>query len=145
MTSTTMASQQAALATLLARAGALAYFIWALLHFQAAWLVYKLGVSMPPGMASGRVQQDAWNLLCFATIAIVATVFNWRNDVRGWWTNLVVVSATDIGFIAFVLVPGYMPWWPGALGPIFWIVGLLFSTAAVLVNRRKNTRFDTTG
>ncbi|QFI19929.1 hypothetical protein FR830_25300 (plasmid) [Klebsiella aerogenes] len=142
MTSTTMASQQTALATLLARVGALAYFIWALLHFQAAWLVYKLGLSMPSGMASGRVQQDAWNLLCFATIAIVATLFNWRNDIRGWWINLVVVSATDIGFIVFVLVPGYMPWWPGVLGPIFWIVGLLLSTAAVWINRHKNSRFN---
>lgn len=122
----------------LARVGAIAYVIWAILHFQAAWKVYELGKSMPPGMAGGRVLQDAWNLFCFALFATIAAVgFNWRNDVRGWWINLAVVSATDIGFIAYVLVPGYMPLWPGLLGPIFWLVGLVFSTEALLVGRSR--------
>lgn len=126
-------------ALVLARAGAIAYVIWALLHFQAAWKVYELGKSMPPGMASGRVLQDAWNLFCFASFAVIGAIgFNWRHDVRGWWINLAVVSATDIGFIAYVLVPGYMPMWPGLLGPIFWVVGLVLSTAAFMVDRKSS-------
>ena len=99
-----------ATAAWLAKAGAVAYVIWGLLHVQAAWKVYSLGQQMADGMERARVLQNAWNLLCFALIAIVAAVvLNWRNSSRGWWINLVAVSATDIGFIAVVLAPGYMP------------------------------------
>lgn len=116
----------------LAKAGAVAYVIWALLHFQAAWSVYQLGQAMADGMERGRVLQDAWNLLWFSILAIIAAVaFNWRNDVRGWWINLAVISVADLGFIFFVLVPGLVPMWPGLLGPVFWTLGLGLSTAAL--------------
>ena len=115
----------------LARIGAVCYFIWALLHFQAAWSVYQLGQGMAEGMARGRVLQDAWNLMWFSILTIVGVLgFNWRNDVRGWWINLAVVSVADLGFIFFVLVPGLVPPMPGLLGPIFWILGLGFTSAA---------------
>ena len=118
--------------TIFAKAGAVAYVIWGLLHLQAAWSVYTLGRSMPSGMASGRVLQDAWNLLWFSILAILAAVtLNWRNDARGWWINLAVVSIADLGFVFFVLVPGYGPLWPGLLGPIFWIAGLILSSVAL--------------
>jgi hypothetical protein len=118
----------------LAKAGAASYFIWSLLHFQAAWSVYQLGLHMSPGMEQGRVLQDAWNLLWFSILAIVAAVFfNWRNDVRGWWINLAVVSVADLGFIFFVLMPGFVPLWPGLAGPVFWLLGLGLSTAALPV------------
>lgn len=116
----------------LAQAGALAYVIWALLHFQAAWSVYQLGESMPEGMERGRVLQDAWNLLWFSIIAILAAAgLNWRNDIRGWWINLAVVSVADLGFIVFVLMPGYVPMWPGLAGPLFWILALALSSLAL--------------
>lgn len=116
----------------LAQAGAVAYGIWALLHFQAAWSVYRLGQAMPDGMERGRVLQDAWNLLWFSIIAILAAAgLNWRNDPRGWWINLAVVSVADLGFIFFVLMPGYVPMWPGLAGPLFWILGLAFSSLAL--------------
>jgi hypothetical protein len=43
--------------TIIAKAGAVAYVIWGLLHLLADWSVYTLGRSMPSGMASGR----AWH------------------------------------------------------------------------------------
>jgi hypothetical protein len=97
--------------------------------------VYTLGRSMPSGMASGRVLQDAWNLLWFSILAILAAVtLNWRNDARGWWINLAVVSIADLGFVFFVLVPGHGPLWPGLVGPIFWIAGLILSSVALRQN-----------
>ena len=94
--------------------------------------IYKLGRSMPSDIASGRVLQDAWNLLCFSVLAILAAVtLNWRNDARGWWVNPAVVSIADLGFIFFVLVPGHVPLGPGLVGPIFWIVGLLLTSLAL--------------
>lgn len=119
-------------ATRLAQAGAIAYVIWALLHFQATWTIYQLAQSMPEGMARGRVLQGAWHLLCFSIAALIVAVrLNWRNDVRGWLINLAVVSIVDVGFIALVLVPGYVALWPGLAGPLFWFLGLTLSSLAL--------------
>lgn len=117
--------------SLIVRAGAASYVVWALLHFQAAWAVWKLGQAMPASMEQGRVLQDAWNLACFSAAALaVAVTLNWRNDRWGYWINLAVVSVADIGFILFVLMPGHIAAWPGLLGPIFWIAGLGLTTLA---------------
>ena len=125
-------SERIAPSPALAKAGAIAYVIWALLHFQAAWSVYQFGQHMPAGMAKGRVLQDAWNLAWFSIITISAAVaFNWRNDIRGWWINLTVVSVADLGFIFFVFIPGYVPAWPGLLGPLLWLLGLICSSLAL--------------
>lgn len=114
------------------KAGAIFYVIWGLLHVQAAYLVYLLGTSMAPSMAQGRIYQNAWNLLCFAISAMaVATGLNWRNSKLGYIINLAIVSVTDIGFVLFVLMPGYLPIWPGIAGPVFWIVGAACSTIAL--------------
>jgi hypothetical protein len=117
----------------LARLGAISYIVWALLHFIAALSVYRLGQTMPATMAQVRVFQDAWNLACFSIAAIgVALTMNWRNDGYGYWINLAIISVADIGFVAFVLIPGYLPIWPGLAGPLFWIIGLLLTSAARL-------------
>ena len=120
--------------------GAVMYFIWGLLHLKAAYSVYQLGTSLEAGMIQGRIFQDAWNLLFFALVGItVAVFFNWHNSRVGYWINLFTVSVTDIGFIAFVLVPGYLPVFPGILGPVFWVLGVLFSTIGLIASA-KNTQ-----
>ncbi len=117
--------------------GAVMYFIWGLLHLKAANSVYQLGTSLEAGMIQGRIFQDAWNLLFFALVGItVAVIFNWHNSRLGYWINLVTVSVTDIGFIAFVLVPGYLPVFPGILGPVFWVLGAVFSTTGLFASAK---------
>jgi hypothetical protein len=49
--------------TKMSLAGAICYALWGCLHLQAAYAVYHVGVALEPGMARGRVFQDAWNLL----------------------------------------------------------------------------------
>jgi hypothetical protein len=115
----------------LARLGAISYIVWALLHFIAALSVYHLGRTMPTTMAQGRVLQDAWNLACLSISSIaVALTMNWHNNRGGYWLNLAIVSVADVGFIAFVLIPGYMPIWPGLAGPLFWVVGFVLTSLA---------------
>ena len=58
-------------------------------------------------------------------------MFNWRNSALGYWLNLIVVSAADLGFVIFVLMPGDVAPFPGILGPVFWLAGLLFTTLGV--------------
>ena len=117
---------------ILARIGSILYVLWGALHIVAAFKVYALGQSLEPGMVQGRIFQDAWNLLFFALFgAAVAMKYNWRNSKLGYWLNFVVVSAGDIGFILFLLIPGYLPLVPAALGPLLWLLALAFSTAAI--------------
>jgi len=115
-----------------AKLGAISYVLWGILHIQAARMVYLLGDSLEPGMLQGRIYQDAFNLLFFALFAIaVAVAYNWKNSRLGYWLNLVVVSAADLGFIIYVLLPGYAPMVPGGLGPLFWILAVIFSTLGI--------------
>jgi hypothetical protein len=107
------------------------YVIWGILHLKAAQLTWQLGSTLEAGLVQGRVYQDAFNLLCFAVAAIViALLYNWKNDSAGYWANLVMVSLVDIGFIWLVLAPGYIPFFPGVLGPVFWVLAVVFSTIA---------------
>ena len=116
-----------------AKLGAVAYILWGLLHIQAARLVYMLGDTLDPGMVQGRIYQDAFNLLFFGLFGIaIAVMFNWKNSRLGYWLNLVVVSAADLGFIFYVLVPGYVPLVPGGLGPLLWVLALIFSTIGIM-------------
>ena len=111
--------------------GAVFYVLWGLLHLFAALQVYKLGMKLEPGMVRGRIYQSAWNLAYFAVfVTVVAVVYNWKNDPLGYWLNLVTTSVTDIGFIYFILVPGYLPLRPGILGPVLWVLAIIFSTSA---------------
>ena len=48
----------------------------------------------------------------------------------GYWINLGILALADTGLIFFVLIPGYMPLWPGVAGPVLWILGGLFTTLA---------------
>ena len=117
---------------ILARIGAVLYILWGILHIVAAYKVFALGQTLEQGMVQGRLYQDAWNLLFFALFGIVvAVLYNWKNSKIGYWLNLVVISVADIGFIITVLMPGYLPLFPGALGPILWLLALTFSTIAI--------------
>lgn len=120
------------MSNILAKLGAITYVLWGIVHIEAARKVYVLGQTLEPGMVQGRIFQDAWNLLFFAVFGVVVAIFlNWKNNRLGYWLNLVVVSTGDIGFIVFVLAPGYLPIMPGALGPMLWVLAAILSTAAI--------------
>jgi len=112
-----------------AKIGAGSYVLWGVLHIGAALDEFRLGSTLDFGLVQGKINQGAWDLMFFALFAIVVAVkYNWKNDSLGYWLNLIVVSAADIGFIIFVLMPGHVDLFPGVLGPVFWILGAVFST-----------------
>jgi hypothetical protein len=111
-----------------AKIGAVFYVLWGLLHYTAAYGVYRIGVGMPPGIVQGRLFQEAFYLTAFATSGIVlAIAMNWHNSRAGCWLNALVLAIGDIPFILFVLIPGYAPFWPGIGGPALWIAGMIFT------------------
>jgi hypothetical protein len=117
--------------TKLSVAGAICYALWGCLHLQAAYLVFRLGAALEPGMVQGRVFQDAWSLLFFGVTAIaVALTLNIRNNAWGYWINLWILTLADTGLIFFILLPGHMPLWPGIAGPALWILGFILTTLA---------------
>ena len=119
--------------------GTVFYVIWGILHLRVAHDVYVLAMSLQAGMAQGRLLQSAWNLIALALAAIIVSVsLNWKNNKIGYWVNLSIISVTDVGFILFILVPGYVPLFPGIAGPVFWILGLIFTTFGYLSRRRMN-------
>lgn len=121
------------MSNLFAKLGSITYVLWGILHIVAARQVYALGQALDPGMVQGRIFQDAWNLLFFALFGIAVGIFlNWKNSRLGYWLNLVVVSAADIGFIVFILMPGHAPLVPSVLGPILWVLAVLFSTVGII-------------
>jgi len=109
--------------------GGTLYVLWGLLHILAGYRVYASASAIAdPGVAA-RIAQGGWNLGLIAIFAIlVGLKLNWNNDRLGYWLNLGVVSAADIGFIILVLVPGYIPLKVGLPGPILWLLAALFST-----------------
>ena len=115
-----------------AKLGAALYVCWGLLHFPAAYDVYKLAQNSPATMAQGRLMQLAFYLAAFATTAIVLaiTLNKLAQRPARFWVNGVIIGIADIPFILFVLVPGYMPWWPGLLGPALWIAAFFFTGLA---------------
>lgn len=137
--STNMVASQVHMPGWAARIGAICYAVWALLHFRASYEVFKLADGMNPSAARGRLYQDAFFLLCCAAVSlIVALALNWRNSSLGYWLNLAIIAVADIGFILFIVVPGYSPFWPGMEGPIAWILGWAFTTYALIAARSLN-------
>jgi hypothetical protein len=115
-----------------AKIGSVCYVIWGLLHIISAIQGFMLAASVDHGLAQGKLNQGAWDLLFFAFAAMtIAVIYNWKNAVLGYWLNLVLVSAADLGFIMFVLVPGDVTIFPSILGPIFWIAAAIFTSLGI--------------
>lgn len=136
--------------------GASAYALWGVIHAyvggratlaaasgspQAALAV--LADRAPPTAANldasvlGLVAQHGFNLLwigCAATI--VAMWLNWRGSRTGYWLNLALVSLADIGFIAFVVLPGHISLGYALPGPVLWLTGIGLTTLGVFATRR---------
>jgi len=121
----------------LAALGAAAYVAWGALHLLAAANAFRFAGAVEPGLVQGRLFQGAAYVAVFAvTAVIVALGFNWRNNRPGYWINLLVVSAADIPFVLFIVLPGHMTGPEALLGPTLWLAGVAFSTLGLLTARR---------
>jgi hypothetical protein len=118
---------------LLARIGAALYVGWGALHLIAARGIYELASSIPDGLVRARLEQGGLDLGLFAVQAMgVAVLLNWRNDRIGYWLNITVVAAVDLGYVVLVIVPGHVPASLIAFaGPLIYVIGAMFSTAGL--------------
>lgn len=117
-----------------ARIGASLYVIWGLLHLLAAIGIYHLALTLPDGLACGRLAQGAVDLGVFALQAMaIAVMLNWRNNQIGYWLNAVVVGVVDLAFIILLIVPGHVPASLATFaGPVIYAIATIFSTVGIL-------------
>lgn len=122
---------------MMAKIGAVFYFLWGLLHFKAAHAVYSLAGTLEAGMVQARLYQDASFMAMASALCVwVAVRRNWQNDRVGYWVNAAVVSAVDVFFIILIVMPGYLPLKIALAGPVLWILALIFSTLAIRQTNR---------
>ena len=118
------------------RIGAVFYVMWGILHLNAANMLYQLSATLDPGVLEARVVQAAWHLAFFGVVAIaVGMRWNWRTSALGYWINIVTLTVVDLGFIVIVFIP-YLPFWPAVLGPLFWVLAVIFSTTGYVKEPR---------
>ncbi len=104
------------------------------MHILAALQGCRQAMTVPDGPIRGRLLQNAWNVGFVAVLSVVVAVtLNWQNDIAGYWINLVAVSAIDLGFVLFVLLPGHIGLRHGLPGPVLWILGVVFSTLGLFL------------
>lgn len=137
--------------------GAVCYTLWGVMHAMIGAQILYLNLMNSTYTVIGNLYSDSgpkptpeylgsvvpalmnqhgWNLLWFGIFAtFVAIKLNWRGNLTGYWVNLAVVSLADIGFIAAVLIPGYIRVELGIWGPLLWMLAAVFTTLGI-----KNTR-----
>jgi hypothetical protein len=103
--------------TILARVGAVCYIGWGAFHVKVAHDIFMLGAAQS-AIAQGRLYQLSAYMLSIALFAIVvAALGNWRNSVRSYWLNLIVIGWADLVWVLVVVLPGYTPLVRGLLPP----------------------------
>lgn len=132
------------------RLGAIFFALWGIMHvaFGAQMLMLNASgsanaildafyldigpVPVPDQLGStldAIFNQHAWNLLWFGLASTVVAIFyNWRNSRAGYWINMVLIAAADLGFIVAVMMPGFIDFWMGIWGPVLWIAGAVFAS-----------------
>jgi len=116
--------------TILARVGAVCYIGWGAFHVKVAHDIFMLGAAQS-AIAQGRLYQLSAYMLSIALFAIiVAALGNWRNSVRSYWLNLIVIGWADLVWVLVVVLPGYTPLLRGLLPPAVYLLGAVLTTAA---------------
>lgn len=135
------------------KTGAIFYALWGILHIVGAGalllelrsngvtsMLAAIGSATPPsevpqltsGLVGAVLAYYAWNLLWIgAFVLVVAAWLNWKNSPTGYWLNLTVVSAVDLGLIVLLLIPDYMAWSDGMMGILLWLPALFLSTVGL--------------
>jgi hypothetical protein len=136
----------------LAKTGTAIYLLWAALHVTAGISMTssaladinrhlrEVASALPPArlplLAEGTAVSaiaafHSFNMVWLgALVGAVAVALNRRNSAAGFWLNLVIAGMLDVGLFAFLLLPGYLAWRDGLVGPTLFLLALLFTGAA---------------
>jgi hypothetical protein len=136
------------------RIGAVFYVLWSLLHMVAgATLVLsaltdinghlheigtvatvaELPVLSQHTVVSAIVAFHSFNMVWTGLlVGVIAIRLNWHNARSGYWLNLALGGFLDVGLLVFLLIPGFMAWGDGWLGPLLFAGGAICTTVGRL-------------
>lgn len=124
------------------RLGAACYVLWGVVHVLGgivmlltlehdggAAVFRMLATAAPtavpdafPGVATAVLGFHAWNMVWIGgLVTVVAIGLNWRNRRLGFWLNLVLAGAADLGLVAALLLPGHMRLTDGLPGLVLFL------------------------
>jgi hypothetical protein len=134
--------------------GAIFYILWGLVHIVGGVVLLQqlsaegltavlasLGSALPQaelpvisgGVTAAVVAFFAFNWVWIGLLVLgVGLRLNWLNSPTGYWLNLSVAGASDLGLFIFLLRPGYMALADGWPGPLLWLLAAIFSTIGLL-------------
>lgn len=134
--------------------GAVLYILWGLLHIAGGAVLLQtlsaggvvgvlasLGSAVPEaelpvingGVTAAVLAFFAWNWVWIGLLVLVVGVrLNWHNSRTGYWLNMFVAGAADLGLIVTLLAPGTMAVSDGWPGPLLWLLAAIFSTLGLL-------------
>lgn len=128
-----------------ARVGAVFFILWGLLHVVGGASILLAAIESPAaGYASYGEHADSYTELAggvlaylaygFVWIGVLATIiglrYNWANSQQGLALNTVLVGATDLGLVLFLVLPGFMSWIEASPGLLLFIGGAVFGGIA---------------
>ena len=134
--------------------GALFYIFWGMIHIlggsaimlqdKASAQLAMQGTARPieefehisNATLNGILSYHGFNIVWFGIfVIVVAIAFNWKNKIIGYWLNLTVISAIEIGLIVFMLIPENMLISDGSIGIVLFLLALTFTTIGLRHNK----------
>lgn len=133
------------------RVAAVFYAAWGIVHILGGVMLLSAGTGEPaqalramatgagndaipanPGpVVSALFAYHAFNLLWLgALVTFVAVRWNWHGSQSGFWLNLFVVGMVDLGLVATMIRPGYIPVSEGAIGVTLFVAAAFCSVMA---------------
>ncbi|MEM6947159.1 MAG: hypothetical protein AAF486_03630 [Pseudomonadota bacterium] len=131
------------LQSLALKIAAILWVIWGLVHILAGAIVIpadtaagfqSIAAAVDPAAlehdyhpaVGGILNQHGWNLGWAGLVTVVGGIFIWRGNLTSIWVTALVGGLIDVGYFAFVDIPGYGTFVPGT------VMTIVSATAVVL-------------
>lgn len=128
-----------------ARIGATFFILWGLLHIaggmsilwavfespERGFAIYEESSSPYTSLAGSILGYLAYSLAWIGMIVtIVGIRYNWNNNRYGLIINTTLIGMTDLGLIAFLVLPGFVSWAEAASGLLLFVGAVIFGSVA---------------
>lgn len=128
-----------------ARIGATFFILWGLLHVAGGMsILWAVSESPEQGFAIYEKSSAPYTLLAgsilsylaysLVWIGVIVTIvgirYNWNNNRYGLMINTTLIGMTDLGLIAFLVLPGFVSWAEAASGLLLLVGAVIFGGVA---------------
>lgn len=136
------------------KAAAILWVVWGLVHMLAGFIILSSDAAGGfqaiadavdpeslaldyPAAVGGVLNQHGWNLGWGGLATSVGAVFIWRGNFTAIWVTGLIGGLLDVGYLAFVDLPGYARFAPGTVMTIVSATAVALSVWVWLTERSK--------